>query len=142
MSLKTTIVDGRGTKREVKVTSRGQLITSAIDYSTPVYNLLDTNDAGVTFFAPIADQLFVITDVIADADRSVGANGVTVEIYESNDEDSATVARAILQFDMVKQSSKIITGLNFITSQTGRFINAKMDDNNVSLTIAGYYINE
>jgi hypothetical protein len=142
MSLKTTIVDGKGTKSEAKVSGRGQLITAPIDYSTPQYNLLDTDDAGVTFFAPIADQLFVITDVIADADRNVGATGVTVQIYESNDRDSATVARTILQFDMVKQSSKIITGLNFVSSQTGRFINAKMDDNNVALTIAGYYIDE
>jgi hypothetical protein len=140
MSLKGVIVDGEGKGTKAIVTSNGQLVTAPLSYSTPVFTRLAVNNQGYTFFEPINSDLFVITDIIADADKGVGANGATVIVYEAEDADIATVSKTIIQFEMLKNTSKILTGLNFIVSTVGRFVNAKTNDNNISMTIAGYYI--
>ncbi|MCH7535020.1 MAG: hypothetical protein IH948_04640 [Bacteroidetes bacterium] len=134
------VIKGTQFGKEVKVSSIGELITRSFDYSIPIFKNLDTDDAAFNFFKPKAGFKFVITDIIADADRNVGNLGATVDIYEANADDSTTIDTQILKFDIPKQTSKVLTGLNFITTDEGKFINAKSDDSNVLLTISGFFI--
>ena len=41
---------------------------------------------------------------------------------------------------MPKDTSKALTSLNFITTEEGKFINAKSDDSNILLTISGFFV--
>lgn len=137
--LKVTI-GGEEFGKNVKVSSVGELIVRSFDYSTPVFKSLNSDNAAFNFFKPKAGFKFVLTDVIADANRDIGVNGATVDIYEANAEDSTTIDTQILQFDMPKNTSKILTSLNFITIGEGKFINAKSDDSNILLTISGFFV--
>lgn len=121
------------------VTKAGQLITAPIHYSDSKFVSLAVDDQGYTFFEPKAGCKFVITDIIAIADRNVTTDCV-INIYEADDLDSATIGKSIFQLDMLKNATVIMNGLNIITSDYGKFINGKTDDNNGLVTISGYHI--
>lgn len=124
----------------VKVSKNGELVVGPLDFSTPIFKSLNVDNQAFNFFKPRAGFKFVLTDVIADADRNIGVNGVAVDIYEADAEDSTTIDDQILKFDMLKNTDKVLTSLNFITTDEGKFINAKSDDSNILLTISGFFV--
>lgn len=126
--------------KNVKVSPIGELITRSFDYSTPVFHSLTVDNTADTWFKPLAGQRLVITDIIVQTDRNVATTGVTVDIYEATAEDSETIDTQILQFDMGRQDVMILTGINFITAEEGKFINAKASDSNVLITISGFFV--
>lgn len=142
MSLSVEIEDGRsGTRNKVKVTNRGQLVTAPIDFSTSSFNSMLVNNQAYNFAVPQAGKRFVITDIIVSGDKNVGTSGSEIVIYEATAVDSATVDVNLFQFTITKNTTQSITGLNVITN-AGKWINAKMDDNNVNLTILGYSVDK
>lgn len=120
------------------ITKEGQLVTAPLAYSTPMFVDLAVNDQGYTFFPPIDGKRFVITDVIAIANRNVTTECV-INIYESDDLNDATIAKSIFQLDMLKSTTLVMNGLNLVITE-GQFLNGKTDDNNGLVTISGYYI--
>jgi len=138
MSTPIHIIDGRGTKQRVMVTSLGQLVTAPISYDEVKTISLNVDDAGFTFYKPKAGEQFVVTAILLTADKNVTTDCI-VEIYESAAEDSNVVSGSVLSLEMLKNTGRDITGLNFVASE-GVYINGKTDDNNVSVTIMGYYI--
>ena len=137
MSLPINILD-KATNKSAIVTSRGQLVTSPLEFSDPVFHSLTANDTADTWFKPFAGKRLVITDVIIQTDRSVTTQAL-IDIYEATAEDSETIDKQVFQFDLKKQESLVLTGLNIIISE-GVFINAKADDSNVLITIGGYFV--
>ena len=133
------ITDGkRGTKDKVMVSSIGQLITAPYAYDEVEYIDLAADDTGYTFFKPILGFQFVLTGVDVTVSREVPTQCV-VDIYESVGEDSATIAKSIFEFDMLKNAHRGLVGLNVLISE-GVFLNAKSDDTSVFTTLMGYYI--
>ncbi len=137
MSTPTNILD-KSTKRSAIVTSRGQLVTSPLEFSDPVFHSLVADNVSINWFKPLAGKRLVITDVIVQTDRSVTTQAL-IDIYETSDEESETIVKSIFQFDLKKQESLVLTGLNIIITE-GVFINAKADDSNVLITIGGYFV--
>ena len=131
-------IKGSANSVTTKVTDRGQLVTAPLEFSTPVFHSLTANDTPDTWFKPLAGKRLVITDIIAQTDRSVTTQAL-IDIYESSSENSATIDKEIFQFDLPKQDSLILTGLNIILNE-GIFLNAKADDSNILLTIGGYFV--
>ena len=138
MSINGIVMDGTGTKSKARVTSRGELVVASIAFSEPYFNAMTVDGQVYNFTEPRAGMRFVITDIVAGADRSVGATGVDIVIYESATA-TGTSTKDILALSLTKQTSTNLIGLNLITS-TGTYLNATMDDNNVNLTILGYYV--
>lgn len=132
-------IAGGATNTEAKVTKFGQLVTTPIEYSDPMFKSMSVVDTANNFFTNKAKKQIVITDVIAFANKDIGPNGATVIIYEATSTTTITISKTILQLDMLKNTSVIITGLNLIVT-IGLFVNGKTDDNNVALTIAGYRV--
>lgn len=139
--IKTTLVHGR-TGKKARVTEYGELVTGRYDYSTPVYSSLSSTGTAYNFFVPKMKTRLVITDILIDADRNV-SNTVpaTIDIYESSGVSDTTVDKQILKVELLRNTSRDLTGLNLIASE-GKWINAKTDDATVNITIAGYYISE
>lgn len=137
--IKTTLVNGR-TGKKARVTEYGELVTGRYDYSTPVYNSLSVTDTAYNFFVPKMDTKLVITDILIDAGRNVSnTTPATIDIFEAEGLEDATISKQLLKVELLKNSYRDLTGLNFIVS-AGRWVNAKTDDATVSITIAGYYI--
>ena len=137
MSAKIMMVDGTGTRRTAKVTIRGQVVSSPLEYSKFYPAATASNNVAVNVVPPIVGKQFIITDIILAANRDV-TNSALVDLFEASSSTSASVVTQIYQDDVSKQGRAILTGLNIIVSE-GLWVNVKSDDVIVRANIGGYY---
>ena len=138
------VLEGRCTTtfalNKASITSRGALVVAPYSYDESEFNLLGTADAGFTFYKPKVDKRFVLTGILAAGNLSIAANALaTVIVFESAAEDSATSTKDRLQFGITRLQVETISPLNILIGE-GKFLNAKTDDDDVFLTIMGYYV--
>jgi hypothetical protein len=139
MVIKNKLVDGRGRGHLVRVSSRGQLITAPLDFSDTYTQEVNATATAFNFIGPVTGKQFVITDILLYANKDVGVNDASVQIYEATSASSTTESKTILDIEMVKQTSRDITGLNLLTSE-GVWLNIKTDDATIFATLMGYYV--
>jgi len=139
MGIHVKIKDGWGGGTEACVTERGQLVTAPLEFSSAYPVTASIDDTAFNFVPPISGKQFVITDILLYANKSVGVNDATVEVYEATSATEITVDKSILAIEMLRQSSRDNTGLNLIVSP-GRWVNIKTNDNTIFATIMGYYV--
>jgi len=141
MGVKTYLIDGRGTKNAACVTSRGELVVGDADYSSAYSAEAAVINTGYNFVGPVMGKQFVITAILLYANKLVGANDAAVQVYEASSATSTVVDKAILTVEMLKNSSRDITGIKLLVS-VGKWVNIKTDDNTIFSTILGYYVDE
>lgn len=131
--------DGRGSENRGGVTSRGQLVTAPLEFSTFYNAATAANNVAVNVVPPKAGKAFVITDLVISGDRSIAAAGAITDIFEADSDTSAVVSKEIYQDEIAKQTRATLTGLNILVS-VGKWINVKSDDVIVRANIGGYYV--
>ena len=140
--LNTNIVDGTGNKYKTCVTPIGQLVTAPFAYDDVIYKELAVNDTAYNFFLPQAGKQFVITGFYAKADKQVSS---TTEadfiIYEATGLAVTTVSKILFETAMLQYDQLSLIGLNLLVN-TGVWINGKTTDDDVHVTMMGYYIPE
>ena len=140
MTISTVIEDGAGTSTKAKVTSRGQLVVAPLEFSTSHPVTMDAVDTAFSFAGPVQGQRFVMTGILVDAGRNVSSSTAgTVVVYEATEVDETTVEREILTIEMLKNTNRVITGVNLICSE-GRWINIKTTDATITASLLGYYV--
>jgi len=140
--LNVKLHDGTGKGNRAKILSTGALVVSPPDYDDAIFNTLDVAGTGYTYFKPLSGKQFVMTGAVAFADKDVSDNTDTViVIYESDGASSTTEDKVLLQFGMGKLTSLHIAPLNILLNK-GKWLNAKTGDDDIHMTITGYYINE
>lgn len=140
MALTTSITDGHGKGSQVLVTSRGQLVVAPIDFSTAYAVTAAADNTAYNFVTPQTGKRFVITDIILDAGKNVSATtAATVVIYEAASASTTTVTKTILSLEMLKNTSRTITGINLIVTE-GTWVNIKTTDAEVTASLLGYYV--
>ena len=140
MSVKSIIEDGSGKGSTVRVTTRGELVVGKVEFSQ-AYTIEATATAtAYNFVGPISGSQFIITDVLLYADKNIGVNDASVQLYEATSSSETTVSKTVLDLEMVKQTSRDVTGLNLAVSE-GKWLNLKTDDATIFATVMGYYIN-
>lgn len=140
MTHKVILADGAGFNYKVCITKAGQLTVAPFSYDDTMHVELGEPDTGYTFYNPIDNQRFVITGIVAKADKQVSSIvDAQVVIYESEDSDTTTVSRVLFETAMVEGDSLTVMPLNIITTE-GIWVNAKTTDDDIHMTIMGYYI--
>lgn len=135
--LPVSLVDLK-TSISAKVTSLGQVVTAPFDYDESSTVELAVAGTIYNFFAGRPGFNFIITTILIYANRNVGVNDATVQIYESVSAASGTSLKEILTTEVLKQSARDLLPLNLKVTE-GNFINAETDDDDVFVTIMGYY---
>ena len=141
MSVGFLIKDGKGGGTTAAVTSRSQLVTAPLEFSTMFNATAGVVNTAANIVTPLSGKQFVITDIVLYANKSVGAGDATVILYEANTISTLTADAVIFQQEMVKQTSLVLTGLNIIVT-AGKWVNIKTDDDDVFVNMAGYYVDE
>lgn len=142
MTTPTHIIDGCGTKNRACVTSNGQLITAPYAYDDVASVELAENDTAYNFFNPIDGKQFVITGVFAKADKQVSSTTeATLVLYESDEPESTTVDKTLFSVALLQYDQLGLLPLNLLVNK-GKFVNAKTTDDDIHMTIFGYYIPE
>lgn len=136
MVAKVVIIDAK-TKNKARVTEFGQLVVAPIDYSIPVTAEMDTVDTPFLLVTPEAGKSVVITTFLVSANRNVGVNDATVNLYTSDTIDGALPANPEVRLEIPKSSNLPLTGLNLLLPP-GKFILAQTNDATVFVTL-GYY---
>ena len=141
MTTPVHIIDGlSGAQFRACVSSIGQLITAPFSYDLTKFNELAADDTAYNFYTPKTGQQFVITGIIAKADRQVHATtDAIIIVYEADVVDTTTVSKTILQLAMVAGEQIVLTGLNILVTK-GKWINGKTTDDDIHMTITGYYV--
>ena len=138
MTAGVKIVDPK-TGMSATVSEYGQLITGPVDYSVTAQQKLDVNNQAFNFIKPEANRQIIITGIIMTANKNVGATDATVTLYTSETEDGVTAVGNILQLEMQRNSNIVLTGVN-VKIDSGLFINAVTDDNDVYVTLFYYRV--
>ena len=137
--IKVNIGDGSGGGSSVKVSPQGELLTRQLKFSEPKFQALDTIDTAFNFFPPKAGQQFIITQVLLNTNKDIGANGAIFDLYEANSSSSTTIDKQLVKLNILKNDTVPVPGI-FLGVSEGKFLNGKTDDAVVNVTVAGYFI--
>ena len=124
---------------KARVSEFGQLAVAPLAYSKPSFKKLTVVNTAYSFIAPEEGHQIVITDIILTANKAVGTNDATIDIYEAESPTTTVITTSIIELEMIKQSNLVLTGLNLLIPQ-GLWVNAKTDDNDVFVTIMFYRV--
>ena len=125
-----------------QVTPSGELVVAPLAYDETEFNELAVADTAYNFYGPKAEQQFVFTGLLAYADKQVSSvTNAPVVVYEATSEDTATVDKVLLQFELGQNQSLPLSGLHILVN-SGVWINGKTDDDDVHMTLMGYFIPE
>lgn len=125
--------------RTANVTLSGQLVVGALAYDETSFNELAEVNTAYNFYKPKSQHAFIITRLLAFADKDINdASDTVVVVYEASAENTATVDKTLLQFGMGKLTVLPLQ-LNLFVNE-GKYLNAKTGDDDIHLTIMGYYV--
>lgn len=141
MSTPVQITDGnKGTKSKAGVSKIGQLIVAPFAYDETQFIELAANDTAYNFYKPKVGEQFVITGLRAKADRQVSNTvDADVVIYEASSSTTLTVDKILHQEAMIRGDSVTLNPTNILVN-AGKYVNAKTTDDDIHMTIMGYYI--
>jgi len=140
MATPTHIVSGGNKRYAVTVSNNGQIVTAPYAYDMTEFRELAATNTAYNFYTPIGGKQFVMTGVYAVADKQVsGSVSAAVIVYEATSAGTTTVAKVLVQTAIVQDQVHFFSGLNILVSE-GVFINAKTTDDDVHMTITGYFI--
>lgn len=128
------------TGNQAKVTESGAVVVAPIAYDDTQFLELAEINTAYNFWQPRAGRQFVITNIICFGDKQVSnTTNSTVVIYEAADAATTTEDKILLQFEVGQNQSLVLSPLNLLVNK-GKFINAKCDDDDIHMTIMGYYL--
>ena len=123
-----------------RVTKYGQLVVSPLSYGEPIEIDLAVINTAYNFIEPKAAHSIVITDIIVFADKGVSqTDPAEIDIYQADAPDTLTISKAILKPKLLRGGAFSAVGLNMIVPE-GKWINAKTNDNIISVTIVYYRV--
>jgi hypothetical protein len=139
MSMPNHIVDGHGSGYRAQVTSNGQLVVGPLAFDSTKYLELGTADTAYNFYGAEPGKQFVITGIRAKADKQVSSSvDATVIIYEASSSTSTTVDKVLHQ-EAMTQGDTVTMRTNILVNE-GKYVNAKTTDDDIHMTIFGYYV--
>ena len=125
----------------VSVSSNGELHTAPLHHNQSIHYKLDTINTAYTFADIQTGKEMHLENILIYANKGVGTNDATVTIYTSLEADSLVVKDVIMEFEIPKYGTRDLIGLN-LKLGGGVYLNAKTDDNDIFLTMMGYYSDE
>lgn len=130
---------GQGSQ-QVQVNEAGELIVSDGPYDLAMFNELDVINTAYNFFGPNGSKQFVITGFLLYGDKQVSSStNSTVVIYESDQSDSTTEQRVLVQVEVGQNQSIPFPSIRILCNK-GVYLNAKCDDDDIHMTIFGHYV--
>ena len=126
--------------QQVAVNEAGELLISDGPYDLAVFKELAAINTAYNFFGPKGREQFVITGFLMYGDKQVNSStNATVVIYESSQSDSTTEDRVLVQVEVGQNQSIPFPNIRILCNK-GIYLNAKTDDDDIHMTIMGYYI--
>lgn len=138
----TVQIGGGGLGQIANVTPSGELAISNLHHDETKFVELAVDDVAYNFYEPKPGKQFVITGIRAKADRDVSPTvDANVVVYEAESIDATTVSKILYQEAMVKGESVTLLPIHILVN-AAVWLNAKTTDDDIHMTIMGYYVDE
>lgn len=122
------------------VSDQGALIVAPISFDSTKFNELAEPNVAYNFYAPTVHKQFVLTGIVAQGDQQVGqSTNATVIIYEATSASTTVVDKVLFQIEIARNQLVPLVPLNILVSE-GKFVNAKTDDDDIHMTLMGYFV--
>jgi len=141
MPVNSYIIDA-SSGRSVKVLPGGALATTGVMPSVSFNAELAVDDVVVNIVPAKADHSFCVTGALLTGDKSIDQNvDASVVLYVGDSETTAAVdaISSLFIVPVARSSSRDILSILLDTPE-GKWINGVTTDDNVFITILGYYI--
>jgi len=140
MTIQFSIFDDQ-TQSIATVSRNGELIVAPISYSTSYFVLVDVAATAFEIVPALSNHQFIVTDILIASSKTFGSatTAETITLYEASPADLDTNLKTITQIDMLKNDRMVAIGLNLATTEAVSIV-ASATDNDVSVTVAGYYV--
>lgn len=136
-----SIIQDEASGRTVKVGRDRALAVGPADFSRAFNALLDVDDVPVNIIPARSNESFCVTGIMLTGNKDISTVvDAVVTVYEAIDETTATSTNDILIVPIARSSQTILNGLSLIADD-GKYINAVTTDDDVFVTILGFYIN-
>lgn len=130
---------GNGSQ-QVQINEAGELLISDGPYDLAMFNELAAPNTAYNFFGPKGREQFVITGFLIYGDKQVSSStNATVVIYESDQPDSTTESRVLVQVEVGQNQSIPFPNIRILCDK-GVYLNGKTDDDDIHMTIFGHYV--
>lgn len=139
MSLPTTIIDGGGEGNEAKVNRAGCLAIGPVEYSELYSVNCAVIDTAYNIVQPASGMQIVITSLLFSANRNVGANDATVDLYEASSPTSISIDKTLAHLEIPKQQFREFNPIQLLVNE-GKYINVKTNDNEVLVTLGWFAV--
>ena len=139
MSTPTTLVDpASGLTGKI---TKGNALAVGPPSPSKAYNAtLGVDATPVEIVAGKSSQPFFITSIILTGNKNIsGTVDAVVELFEATADDLTVSLNDILVIPVGKSAQTVITGI-VLEVDGGRFIMAKTSDDDVLVTVLGYYV--
>jgi len=134
----TAVLQDSATSNQAAITKNGELIVAPLSNNQSAHWKIDTINTAYNYAVPMTGKKMLLQNILVYANKNVGVNDATITVYTSTAINSLTAVSTVLEIELPKYASRDITGLNLELPE-GVFLNAKTDDNDVYLTMMGYY---
>ena len=126
--------------QQVAINEAGEILVSDGPYDLSTFNELAEINTAYNFFGPRGREQFVITGFLMYGDKQVNSStNATVVIYESDQPDSTTEDRVLVQVEVGQNQSIPFPNIRILCNK-GVYINGKTDDDDIHMTIFGHYV--
>ncbi len=140
MSIVTQIRSGSGNSHVATVNEFGALVVGTPSFNSVATVKMEVDDTAYNYIIPKSDYNIIVTNVFLYANKNVGVNDATVNIYTSDvGPAETTIKESLIQTEMLKQSNVMFSNTNLLIDK-GRWVNGKTDDDDIFCTILYYYI--
>ena len=126
--------------RTVRVTKGGSLAVGPIAPSDTFNATLGVDDTAVSIVPARSGQAFCITGIILTGNKNISTGtDAVVTIYEATHDDLSTSLNDLFIIPIARSSQTVINGI-LIEGRTGHEIMGKTTDDDVLVTILGFYL--
>jgi len=141
MSIDARIVDSK-TGKAAAIVGGNALAVNPPHPSLSFNATLGTDDTVVNVVPAKADHVFCLTSLLLTGNKSINTNvDAVVQIYVASSETTAAADADVplISVPVAQSSSRDITGI-LLETTIGKWINAVTSDDDVFVTVLGYYI--
>lgn len=126
------------------VTFGGALAVSPLKASLSFNETLAVDDTAVNIVPAMADNIFCITGIFLTGNKNIDATtAATVNIYTASSATAALSAaiETLLTVPVAKNTRRDLNPI-LLTTDIGEYINGETSDDDVIVTILGFYLKE
>jgi hypothetical protein len=143
MPVESNITDPQ-TGKSARIVAGGALAIAPPHASLSFNATLGVDDTAVNIVPAKGDHVFCLTGILLTANQNVSnTTSATIQVYTASAGDTvvADASKTLFIVPLGRNDTRDITGI-LLETDVGQYVNAETTDDDIFITVLGYYIKE